>query len=120
MSTKSSKEEVVRNGKNTFEDGVYKALQTRGWVIPKTEEEVCLAESELKEHEVKLPSMLANPEAVWTRIKRTMRLVPGRSQDEPDTIEENLARAARERGNITPEIEKRMRQDREQAEKERC
>jgi hypothetical protein len=100
-----------------LERTVHDAMLLRGWLIPTSEEQVLRAESELADHSVELPKELEDPACVLDAIadcvqEPRLRLPVNRE------AAENLARAAREGGEIPPEIEERMRVDREKAERE--
>lgn len=100
-----------------IERTVHDAMMVRGWLIPRSEEEVMRAESELADHPVDLPKELEDPACLLDAIadcvpEPRLRLPVNRE------AAENLARAAREGGEIPPEVEERMRADREKAERE--
>jgi hypothetical protein len=102
--------------KANLERHVYEAMRSLGWIIPTTEEDVARAESMLSREAVELPEELKNP----YHILESMDTDCPASDPEPvpvdAEVEENLARAAREGGVIRPEIEQRMRRDRQAAE----
>lgn len=86
-----------------------------GWLVPQSEQDVLRAEAQLAEHPVELPADLADPAAARRRAEsapRPLRLGHG------GDIERDLARAARQGGDIPPEIEQIMRRDRLSAERE--
>ncbi len=117
MSTnkKLEKDGPPPNGVN-LERQVYEAMRSLGWIIPTTEEDVERAEALLSKEIIELPEDLRDPYA----IPASMDSDCPPSDHNPSTgdaeVEENLARAAREGGVIRPEIEQRMRQDRQAAE----
>lgn len=85
-------------------------------LLPETEEEIAAAETEVAGLEIDLPQRLRSPLA-FMGAEGSFRLGVGPAVAAGDhTTEEGLARAAREGGTITAEIEKRMRFDREDAE----
>jgi hypothetical protein len=98
---------------------VHEAMKALGWAVPQDEEEVEQAEQALGRSPVPLPESLRDPEAVFERGGRgeqgrpSALAFPGSAD-----IDATLARAAREAGRLTPEIEQRMRRDREAAERE--
>ncbi len=96
---------------------VQSALLKKGLRLPVTEEEVAAAEEELAKNDVKLPAELAEtpdllspPPPVRPRSLTHI--------GEPPDLEQEMARAAREGGQITPETEEKMRLDRLAAESE--
>ena len=99
--------------------GVEAAVRSLGWTAPQCDEDVLAAERRLAAEPVALPAELQEPAAVWNRPD-------SRRQSEPvflpfpasPDIDATLARAAREAGRLSPEIEERMRRDREAAEGE--
>lgn len=100
-----------------LEAEVFDAIRALGWAIPENEEEVKRAEAELAQEPVDVPDALRNADAVWNRVGHQEA---GRQPSAfacNRVVLENLARAAREGGALTPEVEAQMRRDREQAEK---
>lgn len=95
------------------------ALRILGLGMPRTVEEVAAAEKELEKERITLPCSLLDSQAVLTR--RPSRVLPIRphQNEGDDAARQNLARAAREGGDIPPEIEERMRRDRKKAEGDR-
>ena len=98
--------------------GVREALAHMGWLAPQSEGEVAAAEPDLAVRGTPLPPALRDPSAVFGG--RTAPLPAG---DAPGLVrsaetQQALARAAREAGRITPQIEERMRRDRKAAEDE--
>jgi len=99
-----------------IEQAVFEAMRLGGWILPQTPEEVLQAEKGLSESPVTLPEGLTDPYAVLERPRRTIHL-GGQTGARPDTsVEHNLAQAAREGGEIPPEVRERMRNDRRAAE----
>lgn len=99
------------------EQDVQAALVAMGWAPPGAEQEVDTVEAELRENPVELPAELADADAVFNRPAPEADPTVLRLPDAPD-IDATLARAAREGGTVTPEIEELMRRDREAAERE--
>lgn len=95
------------------------ALAAMGWILPLSEAEVARAERELAEEAVTLPDGLRDVAAVFEGEEREGEVILGPlpSSGSP-YLDATLARAAREGGVITPEIEERMQRDREAAERE--
>ena len=92
-------------------------LRMAGLGLPKTEAEVAAAEKWLAENPMRLPASLLDPEAVFRRASAGTKRFGTKRQTAATT--ENLARAAREGAEIPPDVEKRMREDREKAERDR-
>lgn len=104
-------------GEDEVERLVYDAMRSSGWLPPETEEDVARAEEELAREPVPLPEDLKDPSAVIQRLTRCEPRSPLGLPSSAET-EGNLARAAREGGEIPEEAEERMRADREAAERE--
>lgn len=92
-------------------------LRLAGLGLPKTKAEVAAAEKWLAENPVKLPASLTDPEAVFRRPAAAVLRFPDQAQ--PTSAAEHLARAARDGEEIPPDVEQRMREDREKAERDR-
>ncbi len=102
-----------------LEHEVQQAAAALGWTVPQTEDEVRQAESELTKHPTDLPEAMRDLGSALERAEQRQSSVPHPLPLPGDpTIEQNLARAAREGGPIPPEIEARLRRDREAAERE--
>jgi hypothetical protein len=102
-----------------FEDEVHAALAEGGYIPPTTIDQVRRVEEEQKGLPQDLPPSLQNAAAVLERSRRNLRAVAhhqARSSDNSE-VEQNLARAAREGKELSPEVEERMRLDRENAER---
>jgi len=105
--------------RRTLETDVHEAMRALGWVPPQCEDDVHAAEAELDLAAVRLPAALADPPAGRAgRPGGSERVGPPlRFPADPD-IDATLARAAREGGQVPPEIEQIMRRDREAAERQ--
>jgi len=93
---------------------IAETARSKNLLLPETEEEIAAAETEVAGLSIDLPPRLRNPLA-FLDADGSFRL--GVVQAAPggdDTTVEGLARAAREGGTITSEIEERMRRDREE------
>ena len=99
------------------ERDVRAALAAMGWVPPASEGDVAATEAQLREEPVELPARLADAAAVLEHPAPGAEATALRLPDAPD-IDATLARAAREGGTVTPEIEEIMRRDRAAAERE--
>ena len=105
------------NDGDTVQPELASLLRLAGLGIPKTEAEVAATEEWLTETPVKLPASLDDPEAVFRPRADNVLRFP--SEDKPTTATAHLARAARDGKEIPPDIEQRMREDREKAERDR-
>src|SRR5713226_4095523 len=104
----------------SFEREVFEFLVSKGYIIPETGAEVQRAEERMQGVESTLPEALRDPVAALEGVKRrrakgARNLVPFPTEQMVEA-QEDLARAARKGGNIAPEVEERMRRDREKAE----
>lgn len=96
------------------------AMKSLGWRIPLTAEDVRGAEEALAEVPVRGPAGLIEPAGKLDGGPVELSVRPQAFADRCDgDIETTLARAAREAGHLTPEIEEAMRQDRQDAERRR-
>jgi hypothetical protein len=98
-----------------LERDVHTAAERMGWALPQDDEAVHQAEQDMGD--VALPEALRDPQAVLERPDAAPRPATLLFRQQSD-IDAGLARAAREAGHLTPEIEQRMRRDREEAERE--
>ena len=102
-------------------DEVHDALRALGWVAAQTERDVQLAERQLAEgpERPELPAALRDPHAVRAGAplgpQGPHATLPLPAAGDADAT---LARAAREGGRVTPEIEQAMRRDRQAAERD--
>lgn len=100
-----------------LEQQVYEAFLARGWIIPQTEGDVSKTEAKIAAiDDQELPDQLRDPYTVLSRAIETRPKVVALSPAVSETPE-LLARAAREGKDIPPDIEERMRYDREMAER---
>jgi len=99
-----------------IEQAVFEAMRLGGWILPQTPAEVLQAEKGLSESPVTLPEGLADPYAVLDRPRRTIHFGWQTGARHDTSVEQNLAQAAREGGEIPPEVRKRMQKDRRAAE----
>lgn len=97
-----------------------RVLIIKGELIPETEDEVRLFEESVDIDHVTLPDGLSDPFAVLARddADQEAKLIPFPKVSPNKDVGEQLARAARDGKPIPPEVEERMRQDREAAEEE--
>jgi hypothetical protein len=98
---------------------VHEAMVQAGWTVPTAPEDVAAAETQLAGKRIPLPEALREPGAVFerpdTEAGGEARRIPFPGSAD---IDATLARAAREAGRLTPEVEEAMRRDREAAERE--
>ena len=98
---------------------VHRALVLLGWLPPECDQDVTAAGAELSALGAALPTALADPASAWDRAFREDRPAVRLLHFPVDRgVEEGMARAARRGRKIAPEIEERMRRDREQAERD--
>ena len=118
MGKKPKKNEDISAELDELETQVYEAFLARGWIIPQTEADVSRAESQMaRKNCEELPAALRDPYAVLRRASEIKAKVLSLQPAEDDETPELLARAARAGKVIPKDIEERMRQDREAAEK---
>jgi|SRR5215213_95695 len=118
MGTKSERNDPTPGGPDDELDRkIYDAMRLKGWVIPQTVEDVLRAEAELDDEGCDdLPAELMDPYAILRReTARPIKVRPLHSAGDREA-EKHLARAARDGGEIPPEIEERMKRDRATAE----
>jgi hypothetical protein len=99
--------------KPDLEQLVNRAMREEGWLAPETEAEVLKAEITLERSAA--PTWLDHPREFLNRVVRVRTSQLGHTKESSDVIE-NFARAAREGGKISSEIEERMKKDRDAAE----
>jgi hypothetical protein len=117
MGRKTHTREQSQEDFEGLEQQVYEAFLARGWIIPQTEGDVSRTEAEIvMEDHRDLPFEMRDP---YTVLRRALDARPKVLALTPVVSEtpELLARAAREGKDIPPDIEERMRHDREMAER---
>ena len=93
------------------------AMTSLGWIVPESERDVKQAEQALSATTEGLPQALRDAEAVFDGKAADGAERPSSAIPAADVrVDEGLARAAREGGTISSEIEARMRRDRRRAE----
>lgn len=95
-----------------LEQLVNRAMREEGWLAPETEAEVMQAEITLEGSAP--PTWLDRPREFLHRLVSVRTNQFGSTKESSDVME-NLARAAREGGKISSEIEERMKKDRDAA-----
>lgn len=98
--------------KNDFEDSIKKSLKSLGYLFPTSEDEVEAFEEnnkieEVPENYLSVSELLSKPKI--TTIERKAQLGVNKST-------ENLAMAARKGGNISEDVLKKMKSDRDKVE----
>lgn len=104
--------------KVNVEQHAYEAMRLLGWIIPTTEDDVERAEAMLTTEKIDLPQQLKDPYQLLESLDSDCPSFDPEPVAADVDVEENLARAAREGGTILPEIEQRMRRDRQAAEQQ--
>ena len=95
---------------------VHQALSQKGWLVPADEAAVAEAEGRLRAEPVPVPPELTgDPRGLLSSAPASVKPCKLRVW-QPDSTETTLARAAREGGVLSAEIEEAMRRDREAAE----
>ena len=113
----SNKQQVVPDAEQNEQLNrlVFQALERDGSLIPTTPQAVARAEAELDDEDIELPASLADFDSAL-HLASQKHLMDCTPLQIPTGTEENLARAAREGGNVSPEVEAQMRADRAAAE----
>jgi len=98
-------------------DAIHEVIREAGWTIPTDEVSVAVAEARMQNDMPELPEGLRNPVFPSASDKNPVarKVVP---LWDPSVLSVPMARAAREGGSVSPEIEKIMKRDREIAEQD--
>jgi len=112
-----------KNDKNAPSDAqverwLYHALRLGGELLPASIEDVSKLEAEIEANPVALPESLRDASAVYEQIHTRTRPPSTIPLPVQNNVAEGLARAAREGGEISSEVQAKMREDREAAERE--
>jgi len=102
----------------TLESEILRAMHDEDWLAPETEDAVTRAEARLAGEKVTIPTSFERPRDLL-RHSGKIRIIRRSERSEQNEARENLARAAREGGKISPEIEERMKADRDHAERKK-
>jgi len=97
-------------------DAVSAAFLERGWLVPTTAAAVAAAEERLGEDGDAAPGEGPAPFSQVLAAPPLAARAPLALFPEPGPVEDTLARAAREGGPLSPEVEEAMRRDRAAAE----
>jgi hypothetical protein len=110
-----SKTDRFKPNHDALEREVLLAMRAERWLAPETEAEVFEAEKQLASEQITVPTSFDHPRELLhcVRIPR-VRQLPPKVENTEET--ENLARAARDGGTISSEVEERMKRDRDAAE----
>lgn len=98
-----------------LEREILRAMHDEDWLAPETEDAVIRAEAHLAGEKVTIPTSFERPRDLLRRSGK-IRIIRHSERSEQNEAREDLARAAREGGKISPEIEERMKADRDHAE----
>jgi hypothetical protein len=101
---------------SVLEREIIHAMHDEDWLAPETEEAVKRAEAQLTGEKISIPTSFEHPRALLQRSGKIRVIRRSDRSAESDEAREDLARAAREGGTISPEIEERMKMDRDRAE----
>ena len=115
----TEKRKKPASGGGALAGDVHQAMRSLGWTVPQCEDDVQQAETELSASAAPLPESLSDAATVFNCCEAASGLAniaPQCFLSDPE-IEDNLARAARQGGEIPPGIEDRMRRDRRAAER---
>ena len=114
MSTKSREKRDTASD-DRLEAELHAAMRRTGFLVPVTEREVAAVEKEVSA--TPLPPALKNPRRVFEKASTPRAVTPKVVRFSPAAgVDAALARAAREGGKLTPEVERAMRRDRATAE----
>lgn len=100
---------------SALEREILQAMHDDDWLAPETEEAVKRAEAQLAEEKIAIPTSFERPRDLL-RGSGKIRVIRRSKLNDQSETREDLARAAREGGTISPEIEQRMKTDRDRAE----
>jgi hypothetical protein len=101
--------------RNVSDKELLHAMRRAQWLVPETVEEVAKAEAEVEKTVTDRPTSFNDPLMLLTQGIR-LNYVNSISPAEDEEVTEGLGRAAREGRVISPEVEERMKRDRDTAE----
>lgn len=107
-----------QENRDDLDEAIYNSMVSLGWVVQLEEGTLKNDERLCEQSEFDLPRGLTDPVAVIKKIRQREADAKKRIISFDQHTAENLARAAREGSEITPEIEKRMRRDRKTSERQ--
>lgn len=100
----------------SYETRVLSFLGKNGFIVPESDEEMQFFISSCESAEVELPQALKNPFDIERRGIVGPEGLSGPENEDAKEIEENLAQAAREGGEVPDHIRERMEENRRKAE----
>jgi len=100
------------------EQALFEYLRRTGKIIPQTPEEIAEAQASLRPESVELPERLRAASVVERACKGLGQVLKMPQAETKGDVMENLARAAREGGELSDEVEVQMKLDRAKAERE--
>lgn len=98
------------------EENLYRALKSYGHIFPETDEELILFEKTISQMKFIVPEKFQDPQVLLNKGK--VEKISNFHSFYDHEIEENLAQAAREGGEISEDILRQMEKDREEAEED--
>ncbi len=107
-----------QNNKQELNEDIFNILKMAGFLFPETPSEVEQIELELKQCTIKLPESISDASKAFDLICNSSDDIPLKIKpniSNSDNTLRNLARAAREGGDISDELAKRMQEDRKKA-----
>jgi hypothetical protein len=115
MSSKENKDRKPDVRK--LERQILRAMRAEGWLAPETVPEVLETEKTLADDQIEVSDASFERVRALLQSTATPKVIQlSKPKAEPMDLSENLARAAREGGTVSQEIEERMRRDRDAAE----
>jgi hypothetical protein len=112
-----SKNKGDKANRSMLERELLLAIRAEGWLAPETEQEVLEAEKKLATERIMMPTSLDHPRGLLYRGGGARPIHFPQPKIESAQETESLARAAREGGTISSEVEERMKKDRDAAER---
>lgn len=100
---------------SVLEREILHAMHDEDWLAPETEDAVKRAEASLAAETITIPASFERPRDMLQHSGK-IRIIRRSERSEQSETREDLARAAREGGAVSPEIEERMKKDRDHAE----
>ncbi len=114
MKKRTPKNLTGANRPSVEESSLIQALRRGGFLAPETDDDARQCLDQFSDSSITLPPALQDTDAVVKRIFGERVNLPDQLQNKPETEQaHSLRRAAREGGEITPEIEEAMRKARE-------
>jgi len=114
MKTQPNREKAKELSDAEFEAALHSALRDEGHFFPQSEEDVASLEANVDMDGVPTPDTRRFGELLRESVDRVVQL-PYAAKSASTEVEQNLAMAARNGGEISEEIKKRMDEDRAKA-----